>query len=755
MIPHDPFAPDLHSTSQLDLSFEEPRPSRRIWPVRELVGQVRELVEQQVRRRLGRRRDLQLPPRALRPRLLHAQRRRRPAPRRPLPPPGHAPPLPSRRRPARAGPRPRQRLRAARPDAAGRRNHGAGRRRLAATRLRAAQGASQSRRPLRRRPQEAAARVSAHRRHRHLAHRRRHSRLPQHRQPPPLRPQRPRLSRLRPGRIRARRSRSRASPHSTHRDLVDVIVIARGGGSLEDLAAFNTERVARAIAASRLARRLRHRPRNRLHHRRFRCRPPRPHAFRRRRAHHRGAAQHRRSSGHPRSTASNAPRAFSFCRPASALARVRRRLARVARSTRCSTARQQRLDDLTLRMESQFRGRHRRLHRQTPASRSVRAVLRHDPRQRTRHRARPPRRLSAPASTAPRVDRLRTPARSPGAPRARSHSLSPLAVLDRGYALVLDEDHWSRSTTQVTRGDHSKPRASPTAPRSAGRHPQRGSAKSRGKSHDGSNCTEALWHRRHSAVAGEAPLDAKTIYAVGLALAHQVNGSHAHPRVMLGRDTRESSPWIAATLAAGLRRRRRSRRERRRRHHAGHRLPRPHPRLLTPASSSPPPTIPGTTTASSSSAATASSCLTQLSLRIEEEIFHHASQNAVAPQPGSRRPSTTTPYRADYIQFLIDSAVPGLFARRPAHRRRLRQRSRRSHRPGALPLISVATQSPPQRQRPTAATSTPNAAHCIRNLSPRKQKPAEPTSASPSTAMPTAACSPTRTATSSTATPSC
>ncbi|HLJ77764.1 MAG TPA: phosphoglucosamine mutase [Acidobacteriaceae bacterium] len=54
------------------------------------------------------------------------------------------------------------------------------------------------------------------------------------------------------------------------------------------------------------------------------------------------------------------------------------------------------------------------------------------------------------------------------------------------------------------------------------------------------------------AVAGEAPLDAKTIYAVGLALAHQVNGTHHAPRIVLGMDTRESSAWIAAVIAAGL-----------------------------------------------------------------------------------------------------------------------------------------------------------------------------------------------------------
>jgi phosphoglucosamine mutase len=54
------------------------------------------------------------------------------------------------------------------------------------------------------------------------------------------------------------------------------------------------------------------------------------------------------------------------------------------------------------------------------------------------------------------------------------------------------------------------------------------------------------------AVAGEPPLDPTTIYAVGLALAHSLRKSTKDPRVLLGRDTRESSPWIAATLAAAL-----------------------------------------------------------------------------------------------------------------------------------------------------------------------------------------------------------
>ena len=54
------------------------------------------------------------------------------------------------------------------------------------------------------------------------------------------------------------------------------------------------------------------------------------------------------------------------------------------------------------------------------------------------------------------------------------------------------------------------------------------------------------------AVAGEPPLDAKTIYAVGLALAHQLSANAAEPSVILGMDTRESANWIAAALSAGL-----------------------------------------------------------------------------------------------------------------------------------------------------------------------------------------------------------
>ena len=55
------------------------------------------------------------------------------------------------------------------------------------------------------------------------------------------------------------------------------------------------------------------------------------------------------------------------------------------------------------------------------------------------------------------------------------------------------------------------------------------------------------------AIAGQPPLDPTTVYACGLALGHSLPKTSGAPKVILGRDTRESSPWIAATLAAGLR----------------------------------------------------------------------------------------------------------------------------------------------------------------------------------------------------------
>jgi phosphoglucosamine mutase len=54
------------------------------------------------------------------------------------------------------------------------------------------------------------------------------------------------------------------------------------------------------------------------------------------------------------------------------------------------------------------------------------------------------------------------------------------------------------------------------------------------------------------AVAGQPPLDAATVYAIGLALAHTLASTTPSPRILLGMDTRESSDWIAATLTAGL-----------------------------------------------------------------------------------------------------------------------------------------------------------------------------------------------------------
>jgi phosphoglucosamine mutase len=53
-------------------------------------------------------------------------------------------------------------------------------------------------------------------------------------------------------------------------------------------------------------------------------------------------------------------------------------------------------------------------------------------------------------------------------------------------------------------------------------------------------------------VAGEYPLDRKTVLAIGRALGARLKRRVATPKVVIGQDTRESSVWIAEALAEGL-----------------------------------------------------------------------------------------------------------------------------------------------------------------------------------------------------------
>jgi phosphoglucosamine mutase len=161
------------------------------------------------------------------------------------------------------------------------------------------------------------------------------------------------------------------------------------------------------------------------------------------------------------------------------------------------------------------------------------------------------------------------------------------------------------------------------------------------------------------AVAGESPLDPTTIFATGLALAHSLRKITAEPSVLLGRDTRESSPWIAATLAAGLRK-------------AGARV--------ESAGIVPTPAIAflarthgfqaGVVLSASHNpwrdngiklfGADGFKLPDAVELAMEEEILHHAADLHEAPNPDALPAVEDDPaLQADYIQFLIDS-VPGL-----------------------------------------------------------------------------------------------
>ncbi len=55
-------------------------------------------------------------------------------------------------------------------------------------------------------------------------------------------------------------------------------------------------------------------------------------------------------------------------------------------------------------------------------------------------------------------------------------------------------------------------------------------------------------------VAGQPPLDPATTFAVGAALAKWIGQNHLDPEVVIGMDTRESGPGIAAHVAGGLER---------------------------------------------------------------------------------------------------------------------------------------------------------------------------------------------------------
>jgi phosphoglucosamine mutase len=53
-------------------------------------------------------------------------------------------------------------------------------------------------------------------------------------------------------------------------------------------------------------------------------------------------------------------------------------------------------------------------------------------------------------------------------------------------------------------------------------------------------------------IAGQPPLDPATTFAVGVALAKWIGQHHLDPEVVIGMDTRESGPEIAAQVAGGL-----------------------------------------------------------------------------------------------------------------------------------------------------------------------------------------------------------
>jgi exodeoxyribonuclease VII large subunit len=231
--------------------------------------------------------------------------------------------------------------------------------------------------------------------------------------------------------------------------LVDVIVVARGGGSLEDLSAFNSERVARAIASSSLpvVSAVGHETDFTIADFVADLRAPTPSAA----AELITEAQHKIAE-RVAEQSHRLERAARF-----QLLQARQRLTRLpvsraeGRLNSLLHRLAQRLDDSSLRMEAVV-SEQLRQHQRNVADLAA-AVLRHDPRQGL---AQARARLTAGRthlvhSMERRVHESAAQLSSLG---ARLHSLSPLAVLERGYALVLTATGGVvRSTLQVAPGD--------------------------------------------------------------------------------------------------------------------------------------------------------------------------------------------------------------------------------------------------------------------------------------------------------------
>jgi len=231
--------------------------------------------------------------------------------------------------------------------------------------------------------------------------------------------------------------------------LVDLIVLARGGGSLEDLAAFNSERVARAIVASHLpvVSAIGHETDFTIADFAADLRAPTPSAAAElvteaqfKIAEVLAALSHRleRAAGYRLLQARNGFAGVEISRAESRISALLHRLA-------------QRLDEAVLCLDTAMTAHLRA--RRNRVTELAEAILHRDPRPRLAHAR------EHLADFRARLQRsterlLESSAAKLGALDARLQSLSPLAVLDRGYALVLSsEGALIRSTVQLTPGD--------------------------------------------------------------------------------------------------------------------------------------------------------------------------------------------------------------------------------------------------------------------------------------------------------------